>query len=133
MDQSNADNGNLTPEQAAELKRTADGPHQGEMFVLKYTDSQQERIASEKVRELLSPKDLKKVLNVLDIRSAGTTRISGKKKDFAAPNMGNATLSGLIDQLGACREDIKDAQKLEGLLKDAIAVRIKNGERIRKL
>lgn len=131
MEEANGDN--LTPEQIAELKRTANGPHSGENFSLMYTDTQQERIASDKVRAVLTPEQMKEVLNVLDIRTAKTTRVNGQKKVWQAPNLGNATLGGLVDQLGACREEIKDLEKLEGLLKDAIAVRIKNGERIKRL
>lgn len=45
-------------------------------------------------------------------------------KPFKMPDLSNATVIGLVDMLGATREDIKLGKKLEGVYKIAIMARL---------
>ena len=100
-------------------------PIQGEKFVANKTTSTQERISSDAVREVLTPEQLKRVINVLDVTQLRVTRISGEKAKFKMPNLSNATKEGLVDMLGEVREQMADLKKLEGIYKEALEARLK--------
>lgn len=96
----------------------------GEVFIGTIEEVNQERISSDKVKEFLSADDLKQVINEVSFEQLKITRISGKKTDFVMPNLDNATISGLLDQIGELREKMKDDKKLEGILKTALDARL---------
>lgn len=97
----------------------------GEDFMIERVQVSQDRISSEKCRELLDPATLKQVMNTISFEQMKTTRVKGAKPDFKMPNFANATVPGLVDQLGAIREQQKLLEKEEGLIKEALKARIK--------
>lgn len=100
-----------------------------EDFSLNIVPTSQDRINSDMVREILTPEQLKKCMKTIEFDTFKTTRIKGEKPKFQMPNLGNATIPGLIDMLGKVREEIKDLQKLEGIYKEAVGARIEAEEK----
>lgn len=99
-------------------------PLKGEKFLLTITSQDQDRISSDKVRELLTAEQVREVTNTITMKVMKTDRHEGTKAKFVMPTLGNATLGGLVDMLGETREQIKDLQKYEGIYKDAINARL---------
>lgn len=49
-----------------------------------------------------------------------------EKPEFRIPDLSNATPSFLVDELGSLREQIKDMQKYEGILKERLKAEYEN-------
>lgn len=98
----------------------------GEKFEAMTVPVSQDRIDSNKVKELLTPEQLLGVVKTITFTQIKCARHTGEKPKFVMPNFGNATPEGLVDMLGEVREQIKDLQKLEGLYKDALDARLKD-------
>lgn len=94
-----------------------------EALVMKVT---QERLDSEKIKELLDPEQLRSVTKVIEFAQIKCNRINGDKPKFKVPNLANATPEGLVDMLGEVREQMKDLKKLEGIYKEALEARMKD-------
>lgn len=100
----------------------------GEQFTATFEQVSQDRISSDKVREILPPEDLPKVIQTVSYTQIKSKRFSGDKPAFQMPNLSNATPEGLADMLGEVREQIKDLQKLEGIYKQALEARVRAQE-----
>src|SRR5688572_29395665 len=96
----------------------------GEKFLLEESTVTQDRIVADKVRELLSPEDLKKVVDTTSFKQMRATRIAGEKPKFKMPNLDNITPAGLADLIGQVREEQKDLKKLEGVYTEALKARM---------
>jgi len=105
----------------------------GEKFVVEKTESSQDRISPDAVRELLTPEQIMKVTKTINIVTLKSTRIDGTKPKFKMPNLENMTPSGLADLLGEVREQIKDLEKLEGIYKEALKARIDQPDDLDKM
>ncbi len=101
---------------------------QGEHFTLEISGQTQERISAELAREKLTPEQVASITSEVKMEVMRSNRYNGDKRKFVMPNLANLTLGGLIDLLGAVREEVKDGQKLEGIYKEAIKARIKEKE-----
>lgn len=96
-------------------------PPRGEKFEFQKTSSKRVALSKDKIEAYFLinnlQEDLPKLYAESDVVTIKTPRFGGKKPDFVMPNFANATVTGLIDMLGECRERMKDDKKLEGLIK----------------
>lgn len=100
----------------------------GEKFSIDIIEGAQERIDSEKVRELLGPTKVLEVTKNIPTETVKTTRISGSKPEFRIPILDNLTPEGIADLLGTIREQMANDKKLEGIYKDKLKALIKKAE-----
>lgn len=96
----------------------------GEHFIGTATEVEQFRLDTETVKGMLTPKQIADATYSIKFTQIKTQRLdSSKKAKFKIPNMDNITPEGLIDLLGAVREQMSIAKKEEKLYKEVLAKR----------
>ena len=102
---------------------------EGEDFLVTIEGSTQNRISTEKVKELLTPEQLEQVMQSIDITTMRSTRRDASKKPkFVLPNTDNLTPAGLTDMLGDVRERIGLLKKEEELYKEMLKAHLRREE-----
>jgi hypothetical protein len=105
-----------------------EGPPKGEKFDFVKTKSTRRALSKDKVEAYFLlhglMEDLPKLYSDSDVVTIKTPRLDGSKPAFVMPNFENATVTGLIDMLGECRERMKDDKKLEGLIKTRLGAEL---------
>lgn len=107
-------------------------PAQGEHFIATVETTYPERVSAPAVREHFKndPETLKTLITVGEQETLRVTRLGVKPKStWKAPNLDNATPGGLADQLGDVREQIKELEKTEGFLKEALKARMRPNDK----
>lgn len=103
----------------------------GDLFETLISDGEQVRIDTDKVKTLLqslvdngrlTAEEKTQYFKTIPTTTVKTTRIDiSLKAKWVAPSLGaNTTPEFITDQLGAVRERIKDDQRTEGFLKEAL-------------